>query len=92
MGCGVSANENSCAHHVTRSPKKLWRSNSIFNLCVHHRISALSSANALLCSALIRGKSLRMGGEIGGGGEGMEIGKLSSKQCSALQINMRIRS
>ncbi len=30
--CGVSANENSCAHHVTRSPIKLWRSNSIFNL------------------------------------------------------------
>ena len=32
--CGVSANENSCAHHVTWSPNKLWRSNSIFNLCV----------------------------------------------------------
>jgi hypothetical protein len=31
-GCGVSANENSCAHHVTWSPSKLWRSNSIFNL------------------------------------------------------------
>ncbi len=30
-GCGVSANENSCAHHVTWSPNKLWR--SIFNLC-----------------------------------------------------------
>ncbi len=29
-GCGASANENSCAHHVTRSPSKLWRSNSIF--------------------------------------------------------------
>jgi hypothetical protein len=28
--CGVSANENSCAHHVTWSPNKLWRSNSIF--------------------------------------------------------------
>jgi hypothetical protein len=24
--CGVSANENSCAHHVTWSPNKLWRS------------------------------------------------------------------
>jgi hypothetical protein len=30
-GCGVSANDNSCAHHVTWSPNKLWRSNSIFN-------------------------------------------------------------
>jgi hypothetical protein len=32
-GCGVSANEYSCAHHVTWSPIKLWRSTSIFNLC-----------------------------------------------------------
>jgi hypothetical protein len=31
-GCGVSANEYSCAHHVTWSPNKLWRSTSIFNL------------------------------------------------------------
>jgi hypothetical protein len=30
--CGVSANEYSCAHHVTWSPNKLWRSTSIFNL------------------------------------------------------------
>jgi hypothetical protein len=30
--CGVSANENSCAHHVTWSPNILWRSISIFNL------------------------------------------------------------
>ncbi len=29
-GCGVSSNENSCAHHVTWSPNKLWRSNSIW--------------------------------------------------------------
>jgi hypothetical protein len=29
---GVSANENSCAHHLTWSPNKLWRSNSLFNL------------------------------------------------------------
>ncbi len=28
--CGFSANENSCGHHVTWSPNKLWRSNSIF--------------------------------------------------------------
>jgi hypothetical protein len=32
---GVSANEYSCAHHVTWSPNKLRRSNSIFNLCVY---------------------------------------------------------
>jgi hypothetical protein len=31
-GCGVSANEYSCAHHVTWSPNKLRRSTSIFNL------------------------------------------------------------
>ena len=30
--CGVSANEYSCAHHVTWSPNKLWKSTSIFNL------------------------------------------------------------
>ncbi len=30
--CGVSANEYSCAHHVTCSPNKLRRSTSIFNL------------------------------------------------------------
>ncbi len=35
---GVSANEYSCAHHVTWSPNKLWRSTSIFNLWVN-RIS-----------------------------------------------------
>ncbi len=29
----VSANENSCAHHLAWSPIKLWISNSIFNLC-----------------------------------------------------------
>jgi hypothetical protein len=31
-GCGVSANENSSAHHVTWSPNKLWSYNSMFNL------------------------------------------------------------
>ncbi len=30
--CGVSASENSCAHHMTWSPNKLRRSTSIFNL------------------------------------------------------------
>ncbi len=33
--CRVSANECSCAHHVTWSPNKLWRSTSIFNLCFY---------------------------------------------------------
>jgi hypothetical protein len=28
----VSANEYSCAHHVTWSPNKLWRSTSIFTI------------------------------------------------------------
>ncbi len=36
-GCEVSANENSCAHHVTWSPNKLWRSNSIFLICFVQR-------------------------------------------------------
>ncbi len=31
-GVGVSVNECSCAHHVTWSPNKFWRSTSIFNL------------------------------------------------------------
>ncbi len=31
---GSAANEYSCAHHVTLSPNKLWRSTSKFNLCV----------------------------------------------------------
>jgi hypothetical protein len=31
-GGEVSANEYSCAHHVTWRPNKLWRSTSIFNL------------------------------------------------------------
>ncbi len=30
----MSANENGCAHHVTWSPNRLWR--SIFNLCSSH--------------------------------------------------------
>ncbi len=34
--CGVSANEKSCAHHVTWSSNKLWRSTSIFNLQYVH--------------------------------------------------------
>jgi hypothetical protein len=39
--CGVSANEYSCAHHVTWSPNKPWRSTSIFNLyaySISHRL------------------------------------------------------
>ncbi len=27
--CGVTANEYSCAYHVTWSPNKLWRSTSV---------------------------------------------------------------
>ncbi len=37
---GVSANEYSCAHHVTLSPNKLWRSTSIFDLCCTNRKSS----------------------------------------------------
>jgi hypothetical protein len=40
VGCWVSADENSCAHHVTWSPNKLWISNSIFNLCCGPNLSS----------------------------------------------------
>ncbi len=33
--CVVSVNECSYAHHVTWSPNRLWRSTSIFNLCIY---------------------------------------------------------
>jgi hypothetical protein len=38
--CGVSANEYSCAraHQVTWSSNKLWRSTSIFNLCIQQSV------------------------------------------------------
>ncbi len=39
--CGVSANEYSCAHHVTWSTNKLWGSISIFNLCFYHLIPSI---------------------------------------------------
>ncbi len=39
---GVSANEYSCAYHMTWSPNKLWRSNSIFNLCGSQSISIVT--------------------------------------------------
>jgi hypothetical protein len=44
--CGASANECSCAHHVTWSPNKLRRSTSIFNLRLSPKRQAISwSAN-----------------------------------------------
>ncbi len=39
-GCGVSANEYSCAHHVTWSPNKLWRSTSLFSLWMWTQLSS----------------------------------------------------
>jgi hypothetical protein len=51
-GCGVSANENSCAHHVTWSPNKLWRSNSIFKLCEHRNDWECFSTTARALPAL----------------------------------------
>jgi len=35
---GVSANDNSCAHHVTWSPNELWRYNFIFILCMQYKM------------------------------------------------------
>ncbi len=43
-GCGVSANVNSCAHHVKWSPNKLWRSISIFNYAVDAGIESRTVA------------------------------------------------
>jgi hypothetical protein len=48
--CRVSANEYSCAHHVTWSPNKLWRSNSIFNLWLHRNCMYEKSCIALVSS------------------------------------------
>jgi hypothetical protein len=45
VSCGVSANEYSCAHHVTWSPNKLWRSTSIFNICLQDTVNC-----SYLCS------------------------------------------
>ncbi len=41
-GVWVSANEYSCAHHVTWSPNKLWSSTSIFNLWSDQNICTVS--------------------------------------------------
>ncbi len=46
-GGGVSANENSCVHHVTWSPNKLRRSNYIFNLWQRRRIRGKSNIRSL---------------------------------------------
>ncbi len=48
--CVVSANEYSCAHHVTSIPNKLWRSTSIFNLC--WQWSLYSSDETALCGSV----------------------------------------
>jgi hypothetical protein len=37
-GCGVSANEYSCALHVTWSPNKLWRSTTIPNAILKYKM------------------------------------------------------
>ncbi len=43
--CEVSANEYSCAHNVTWSRNKLWRSTSIFNLCSRPSLLSLTQPN-----------------------------------------------
>ncbi len=56
--CGVSANEYSCVHHVTWSPNKLWRSNSIFNLWVDLSPFTLTAiAQRIKSSPLVAGHS-----------------------------------
>ncbi len=52
--CGVSANDYSCAHHVTWSPNKLWRSNSIFNLWYYLTQGRATGEWAKLPSVCIR--------------------------------------
>jgi hypothetical protein len=46
--CGVSANEYSCAHHVTWSPNKLWRSTPYLTLCRRPSLT-YSSCSWLRC-------------------------------------------
>ncbi len=55
--CGLSANEKSCAHHVTWSPKKLWRRNSIFNLCRKVSPSLSLSTVYKVCLSILRPNS-----------------------------------
>jgi hypothetical protein len=45
--CGISANEYSCVHHVTWSPNKLWRSNSL-------RLPSLQLLSELRAAPLLR--------------------------------------
>ncbi len=51
-GRGVSANEYSLAHHVTKSPNKLWRSTSIFNLWVPYIYIVLDQTLKVLSSEM----------------------------------------
>ncbi len=55
--CGVSANENSCADHVTWSPNTLWRFDSIFNLWRHPLTSLQYMPYALLLSVTLTDRS-----------------------------------
>ncbi len=59
----VSANEYSCAHHVTWSPNKLWRSTYIFNLCWRGFVRAKKKTsvglfNSLWFTGFLGGKKL----------------------------------
>ncbi len=44
-GCGVSANEYSCAHHVTWGPSKLWRSTPPYLTYERDHTELLSTPN-----------------------------------------------
>jgi hypothetical protein len=69
--CGVSANEYSCAHHVTWSPNKLCRSTSILNLCNKRCISVLwLRGTGLGVSQKITGDPRWLWSELGWGGGG----------------------
>ncbi len=48
--CGVSASEYSC----TQEPKKLWRSNSIFNLCVQATFWVASVTKLCMCRVYLQ--------------------------------------
>ncbi len=73
--CGVSANENSCAHRVTWSPNKLWRSPPYLTY----------DQQVLLYDSLWGRYSTQEGGEEEGGGQTFLQGGGQWAQWAGLQ-------
>ncbi len=56
-------NENSCGHHVTWSPNKLWRSNSIFSLWLCLLAEQFSLHNLPITTGIRRNTAATTGGK-----------------------------